>query len=282
MRIELAGRQPLLRRETPVHRADRKGSLVIDTRRLLFASPLDLAAIAALTHAAAARNASVAVITPEARSVTSYLQRMDVFTHLPTGSRIEGDLPSRPRGDRSATLTEVSPVSQATVERLVHRMGQMTWAHLEPGVRGLAFQSVGELIENAVSHGESEIGAFASAQVYSGATTGRPGLEFAICDTGVGILAHLRRNPQYQRLPDAHRALECALRPGVTGTGDKRGYGLHDVFRIARHGRARLMLRSGDGIASVVVRQPDHGRPRYATVTDPITGTWAWLRVHFS
>lgn len=45
MRVELTGRQPLLRRDMRVSAAE-EGQLVLDARRLIFASPLDLAAIA--------------------------------------------------------------------------------------------------------------------------------------------------------------------------------------------------------------------------------------------
>src|SRR5262249_3437797 len=99
--------------------------------------------------------------------------------------------------------------------------------------------------------------------------------------TGIGVLAHLRRNPQYHDLTDARTALDRALQPGVTGTTEERGYGLDDLFKITqRGGLARLVLRSGDGLASIVVHQHDR-RQRYAMAADQISGTWAWLRVRY-
>jgi hypothetical protein len=282
MRIELAGRHPLLRRKTPVHRADYQGALVLDARSLTFASPLDLAAMEALAHSAAASGFATRVITPSDSSVTSYLERMDVLARLPAGHEVHGPVPhGQARTDRSDALIEVMHVSASTEQDLVDRVGRVAFAHLAPAIRTLAFQSIGELIDNAVSHGVSDIGAFAAAQTYTGATTGRRGMEFAICDNGVGVLDHLRRRRRYRYLRTSTAALRRALRPGVTGTDDKRGNGLADLFNVAESGGyARLVLRSGDGLASVVVGQHDRRR-HYVTTADRIPGTWAWLRVRY-
>lgn len=281
MRIEIVGRRPLLRRVTPVHRADHDGELVLDAHGLLFASPLDLAAMAALANTAKARGASTTIITPDDPSITSYLERMDVLARLPAGSRVQGSVPQQRRAHRPDALIEVLPVSPTNEQDLVDRIGLMAFTHLDPAIRGLTFQSIGELIDNAVSHGASDLGAFAAAQVYTGATTGRRGMEFAICDTGIGILEHLRGNPENRDLQDEREALEHALQPGVTGTQDKRGNGLADLFNVTEAGGyARLVLRSGNGLASIVAPQHDRRR-HYVRAADPITGTWAWLRVRY-
>jgi hypothetical protein len=222
VRVELAGRQPLLRREVLIRQID-EGWLVLDARRLLFASPLDLAAIVALAHTAAARRTRVAFVPPRDVAVASYAQRMDVVGRLPVGAVIEGSLPSERRTDCSGVLLEVSPLSPATIDNLVTGLGRMATAHFEGGVAGLVFRGVGELIDNAASHGESRLGAFVSAQTYTGTTSGRRGFEFAVCDTGIGVLTHLRGNPKYVDVPDARSALACALQPGVTGTSEPAG-----------------------------------------------------------
>ncbi len=280
VRVELAGRQPLLRRDVRVCAAD-AGWLVLDARRLLFAGPLDLAAIVALAHAAAAEQTEVALVTPEDVNVAAYLQRMDVVRRMPAGIEIEGSLPDEQRTDRSRVLLEVSAMSAVTVDGLVNRLGRMISEHFAGAVAGLVFRGVGELIDNAVSHGDSRIGAFVAAQSYTGATSGRPGFEFAVCDTGIGVLDHLRGNPKYALVPDAQTALACAIQPGVTGTSEPRGYGLADLLQITRGGGVgRLVLRSGNGIASVALRRQSR-RDAYAAATPPIMGTWAWLRVRF-
>jgi hypothetical protein len=279
VRIELSGWRPLLRRETPVHHADHRGALVLDARNLAFASPLELVAMTTLARYGATRGATTSVLPPRDPSVASYLERMDVFASLSPDCEVLGDVPLQVRTDRSDTLVEVLPVSAGSERVLVDRVGRLAFTYLDPGIRHLAFQGVGELIDNAISHGASDIGAFAAVQTYTGATTGRRGMEFAICDTGIGILEHLRGKRRYRYLRTASSALRHALRPGVTGTRDKRGNGLADLFKITDGGGyARLVLRSGDGLASVVARQHDR-RLHYVTTADPIPGTWAWLRV---
>lgn len=268
------------RRELPVRPVD-DGWLVIDARRLTFACPLDLAAVVALAHAAADDGTRLALITPGNVDVTSYLQRMDVIRRLPTGSMIDGQLPGERRTDLSHLLMEVTQVTPDRVEDVVTRVGRMITTHFEQGVRGRVFQAVGELIDNAVSHGASDLGAFMAAQAYTGTTSRRPGLEFAICDTGIGVLAHLRRNPIHQDLSDARAALARALQPGATGTAEQRGYGLDDLLRVTRDGGvARLVLRSGNGIANVVVRLHER-RMSYVSSDAQVGGTWAWLRVRY-
>lgn len=255
--------------------------MVLDARRLIFACPLDLAGILAMARVAAASGARVGLLAPGDAGVASYLQRMDVVRQLPVGTKIDGRLPDQQRADRSRVLLEVSRVSASTVGGIVARAGQMIAARFESGIRGLVFTAVGELIDNAASHGASEQGAYMAAQAYTGRVSGGRGLEFAVCDTGIGVLAHLRRNPAYRHLPDASSALAKALQPGVTGTGDQRGHGLADLLQVTRAGGvARLVMRSGNGIASIVVRRLD----RHATHTDStpaVAGTWAWLRVRY-
>ena len=129
---------------------------------------------------------------------------------------------------------------------------------------GKVFAAMGELIDNAIDHGASGEGAFVAAQVYSGATSGRRGLEVAICDTGVGVLAHLRRNPKHADIPDSADALKQAFIPGVSGTTEDRGNGLSDLLSFLQFGGlARVHLRSGDGLATVTVgrrRRVEHTR----------------------
>lgn len=254
--------------------------MVLDARRLLFASPLDLAAITALAHAAAAREADVALRLPTDPAVASYLQRMDVLRRLPPGTEILGAAPPEQRTDCSKVLLELSLLSPATADELVTGLGTLTAARFEAHAARQVVQSAGELIDNAVTHGQSSLGAFVAAQAYTGATSRRPGFEFAVCDTGVGVLDHLRGNPSYADIPDVLCALACAVQPGVTGTDDRRGNGLADLLEITQVGVGRLVLRSGDGIASIALR---HGQRRDAFAESSLTiaGTWAWLRARF-
>ena len=118
-----------------------------------------------------------------------------------------------------------------------------------------------------------------AAQTYTGRTSGRRGLELAVIDGGIGILEHLRRNPRYGRFAHASTAIRHAVRPGVTGTRDHRGYGFSDILDVvAGAGLGRLVLRSGDGIGRITVRGSNR-RQEFTSCPVAIDGTWAWLRV---
>ncbi|HCT80677.1 MAG TPA: hypothetical protein DGT23_29740 [Micromonosporaceae bacterium] len=279
MRIELTGRHPFLRRTTPVHHEADDAGLVLDARGLGFASPLELTAIPALAHTAQELGASTAILVPANDDVTSYMQRMNVFRLLPADTSVVGHLPDQQRRDRSAVLIEVFGLTPNTEGELAERIGDLAVAHLGPSEGRLFFQSAGELIDNAISHGCSDIGAFAAAQTYTGKTSRRRGLEFAVCDTGIGVHRHLKRNPRHGEIPNAESALDLATRKGVTGTPDRRGNGLYDLFNVANAGGySRLVMRSGKGLANIVARDDDRRRA-FTAVADPIRGTWAWLRV---
>src|SRR5260370_38195412 len=106
---------------------------------------------------------------------------MEVVRRLPEGSEIQGSPPPERRTDCSGVLLEVSPLSPSTAQDLVTRLGRLAAAQFESRVAGLVFRGAGELIDNAVSHGQSPSGAFVSAQAYPGATSRRPGFEVALC-----------------------------------------------------------------------------------------------------
>ncbi|MFD4605352.1 hypothetical protein ACFWPQ_45980 [Streptomyces sp. NPDC058464] len=280
MLLLLTGRHPLLRDNLRLQDHSRP-ELVIDCRRLEFASPLDLAAVAALTHTHAADGADIVILLPEQRSVASYLQRMDLLKHLPEGVRVEGALPPEVRNDHSASLLEVTPLSGAAVGEVNQRIGFVATTHLGRRFGRQAFTGLGELIDNAVSHGASSLGAFITAQAYSGKTTGRRRLEVSVCDTGIGVLNHLRRNPQHSDVADSVHALERALSPCISGTGEDRGNGLPDVLRGAKETAiTSLILRSGNGVVAAS-HYREHTFTAYRRIPDWVTGTWAWLRVSF-
>lgn len=282
MEFQLAGRHPLLRRELHMAGADLDG-LVIGAQRLQFASPLDLTAMAAMAWTYAAAGVPVGLRTPRELHVTSYLQRMDLLTHLPEGTRIEGSVPDEVRTDRSTTLLEVSPLTEESEAGISSRLGAVIQANFAESVSRRVFQGIGELIDNATTHGSSATGAYIAAQFYSGRTTNVPRLEVAICDTGIGVLDHLRQNPDHAGLSTSADALMRALEPNVTGTGahEKRGNGLPDLLRFTGQvGTARLVMRSGDGLTRVGRR--GHGSTRsQLTTSNSVQGTWAWVRVSF-
>ena len=73
--------------------------------------------------------------------------------------------------------------------------------------------------------------------------------EFAIMDSGIGVLASLRRSPEYQDLTDSGTALEIAIKDGQSRLRYKdsgRGYGYHTLFVSLANLNGELRFRSGD------------------------------------
>jgi hypothetical protein len=275
--IDLSGRHPLLRSELSATSAidDR---LVLDARRLRFAGPQELAAIVTLASIASTDGREVVLRMPDDEDVTSYLQRMNVVELLEPIATIDGSLIAQRRMDCSSKLLEVTALSPANADSIAESLGRMGRMQLGTRTATAAFHGIAELIDNAVTHGRGSSGAFVTAQAYSGLTSKRPGLEFAVCDTGIGVMPHLRQNPSNANIVDGETALRRALTAGVTGTQQTRGYGLSDLLDATKRGGVgRLVLRSGSAIASVVVRQKRIITCR--TVAVPIKGVWAWLRV---
>ena len=282
MNLILPGRQPLLRTEMRVTGLDEE-QLVIDGRDLRFAGPLELTAAAALTHVHARAGEPVLLYLPNRDEVTSYAQRMDLLEHLAPETKVHGYTPFEVRNDCSTRLLEVTPLNLTTRQPVVDRLRLLAQANFRSPLADRVVTGITELVDNAVTHGHSETGAFIAAQVYSGRTTRHPRLEVAVCDTGMGVLEHLRRGPHADRtrVTTCSDSLRRAFRRGVTGTDDERGYGLCDVFaRTEELGIARVVLRSGDGLARVA-RRGKVRRLLRRTTECSTPGTWAWARVGF-
>lgn len=275
--LEAAGRHPLLT-HGPVLTEDGSNLLTIDMRRLKFASPFDLAATAAVADAAIDRQ-PVRVLLPDADDVASYVVRMNLLEVLHDTVTVVGVVPTGPRKPLDSVLVELTRItSPDDAQRVGGAFAGIVLEQFGDAARSV-FRATGELLDNAVSHGRSAGGAFAAVQYYTGATSGREGLEFAICDNGIGVLNHLRHNQRYAGITTSRQALKKAVKEKVSGVDPDRGYGLFDVVKIIGSlDLASLVIASGD--ASLFKRQAD-GRliTEEKRMTSPIGGTWAWLRV---
>lgn len=277
MRIELAGRNPLRRRELKADYHEDKGNLVLDARGLQWVSPLELAATVVMGIDGAAQGREVRLLLPHDPKVASYLVRMNVVERLAPVAEVDGTIPDQNRQDHSDTLMEVTEVTPSNVEKLSGKLGAMVTASLGQRAGGAAYRSLAELLGNATTHGLSASGAFTAAQLYSGARSRTPGFEFAVCDAGCGILDRLRVSGGRHHL-DGPAALERVL-DGVAGSPQGRGHGLSSLWRHAvRNGNGgELMLRSSGAVATVRLREQP---TRICSTVAPTTGgTWVWLRV---
>ncbi|WP_435771393.1 hypothetical protein [Nocardioides sp. SYSU DS0651] len=255
-------------------------SLLLDATQLGFASPLDLAGLVATAHWASAESIPVTVKVPTDDSVASYLERMNVLRRMPSRTRVVGRVPTSPRTDLQGRLLEVTHLTEGNVDDVADQVGRLVtsfYADYSPTAGHVVYRACGELLANAVEHGRSVTGAFVAAQTYTGETTDAPRLEFAVCDTGIGVMNHLRRNPRHSHLTRDEIALSTALQAGVSGVEDDRGNGLSDLVDHTRHhGRIHFQMRSGRG----EIRVCGNAETREQTLSDrpdQTTGTWAWL-----
>lgn len=254
--------------------------LVLDATMLGFACPLDLAGVVAWAHWAASSSMRVTLKMPHDVSMASYLQRMDVLRHMPSRIRILGRVPPDARTDQSGRLLEVTALNPGNVDDLAERLGLLVTGFYGSDTEAGAtvFRACSELMGNATEHGSSERGAFMAAQLHTGTTTDGPRLEFAVCDTGIGVMEHLRTNPRYAHYKQDKHAIAKAMEAGVSGIrGDRRGNGLSDVIEHTRQfGEVDFQIRSGRGEVRV------HGSPQKHLESlfdrpDQTAGTWAWL-----
>jgi hypothetical protein len=276
--LVLAGDRPLA--EAAFLSGSGNYSLVINATKLTFACPLDLAGIVATAHWAASCEIRVTLELPTDPAATAYLQRMDVLRQMPTRTQILGRVPPDARGDHHGSLMEVAALNERNVNDLSERLGPLvTGCYRDHSEAGAAvFRACSELIGNATEHGVSDRGAFMAAQVHTCRTSGLSRLEFAVCDTGIGIMNHLRHNPKYQYLTRDEVAIDKAIQAGVSGvTSATRGNGLSDVVSdTRRYGRVDFQIRSGRGEVRVA-GTPENYKTSMSDRLDQTSGTWAWL-----
>jgi hypothetical protein len=271
VRIRLAGSQPL---HAPVleHAAAESSGAIFDATDLTFASPLDLAGVAAWAARLRYEGNPVGFALPADGDVRRYLTRMDLVAHLDgAGVRVAGSSCSVRRADRGDVLLEVRRIRDpADAERFANDAYELARRHTSDSSAAAAAKMLGELLDNAITHADSPVGVYAAAQVHQRAAD----VQLAVADAGIGIRSHLARNPCFRNLTAA-QALNAALEPGVTGTSERRGNGLPDLLTTASGFGGQLLLRSDDGYAQVMAASSDR---QFAEAAD-VPGTWAWVHV---
>jgi len=272
VRIRLAGKQPLHAPALGQVPPEGRPVLIFDASDMTFASPLDLAGVAAWAARLCHDGTPVEFALPDDGDVCRYLVRMDLVNQLrQAGVTVTGMVPSIRRADRADVLLEVRRIcGPADTERFCTDAYELARRHTADRSAAAGATMLGELLDNAITHAGSPVGVYAAAQVHQ-----RSGdLELAVADGGIGVRTHLARNPSFRNLTAA-QALRAALLPGVTGTSEKRGNGLPDLLRTASGFGGHLLLRSGDGYAQVMTASPG----QEFTAAGHVPGTWAWVHV---
>lgn len=99
--------------------------------------------------------------------------------------------------------------------------------------------SLGELMDNVISHAESPVGGFVQATAYRGSNR----VEFIVADGGIGIA-------QSMGIDDPARALRSAIAEGVTRDQSvNAGNGLFGSYRVAALSEnGQFEIHSGNGV----------------------------------
>jgi hypothetical protein len=272
--LRLIGRAPLL----ALHELPRAWPpTTIDLAGLTWATPFDVAALAILWSRLREQNAAPEVVVPDDAEVRAYLVDVGLDQVVPGawgaggGSRVEPPLVPLTHLESSESWDEVLanlwPAVRAALGEYPHAK------------RTLDIMS--ELVDNATTHGHSAVGAFVCAQQYTGATSSHePGIWVGIADAGIGIPKHLRGNARYARVRSDVELIRQARRPWVTGTADRRGWGLVEVFEdAAASGPSHLLIRSGRGEGQFRLREGSRVHARYRALRQAVGGAWVHVRI---
>jgi hypothetical protein len=112
--------------------------------------------------------------------------------------------------------------------------------------------AIRELADNVIQHSEaSASGIAAFARVADR-------FEYVVADSGIGMLASLRRAPEFRSLRDDLEALPLAVTPGVSRHGRSvgYGYGYRAVFLPLRAAYGSVRLRSGRAVLQMAGAGP--------------------------
>jgi anti-sigma regulatory factor (Ser/Thr protein kinase) len=245
VRVRLGSNEPFHRPTIDTYDTD-EADVIFDATHLAFASPLDLVAVTSWASTSCAKGQVVHLDFPSNMDVRNYLSRMNVVAHLEAaGVLFDRTAPRIHRNDRANVLIEVRRIDVADdVEEFSHDALTLLRRHITKHEAAVALRMLGELLGNAAEHANSATGVFVCAQVY------QHQLELAVADAGIGVRAHLTRNPKYRHV-DEVEALDYALMPGVSGTSERRGNGLSDLLNDTSDYGGRVVLRSQGGHAMV-------------------------------
>lgn len=118
--------------------------------------------------------------------------------------------------------------------------------------------AISELADNVIQHSEASNSGFAAFA----RSTGK--FEYVVADSGIGMLASLRRAPEFRALRDDLEALPLAVTPGISrhGRGVGYGYGYRAVFLPLRAAHGTVRLRSGQAVLEIAGMGPEPDQAR--------------------
>jgi anti-sigma regulatory factor (Ser/Thr protein kinase) len=195
--------------------------------------------VRAAIHAAGLADDRVWEVVPRTLELARQLnegKNPEAFARLKQGQLLSGHLP----GQNVKSFEKIEPFANDISQALVPQ------PELEDTRLTLRYVVV-ELLRNVVQHSHSPMGARVEADLRN-VESGRPMLQLAVADAGVGIPASLRA--LHPNLVDPEAALEKSLWPhisgtfeeGLTGTQQNAGMGLFFIAEMAKLTGGTLLI----------------------------------------
>jgi len=180
-----------------------------------------------------------------------YLNRIDFYEN------IEIDVPFIYRNDSTGRFREIENINSVEEVRNVSN-DLVTIIENQANVSEKLVDDIesclGEILDNIFHHSYSPIDGFVCAQTFSQ----KREAEFAICDTGIGIMESLLKNPENSFIADDKDAIEKAVQNGVTGTVDfnaagfqNSGEGLYFIKEALLSNNGKFKIYSGKGMMEI-------------------------------
>lgn len=262
--LKLVGPQPLLRRGV---KARTYSPRVIDLSEATWLAPFDVAALAVIWRRLDGDGRRPEIVEPRDPDARRHYYRTGL-ADLVGGGGSSSDQPL-------LRLTRLA-VAEDWDDMLVDLWPEPHPPLPEPATTLRMIDILSELIDNAGTHGRSDAGTFIAADYFPDAS----GIWLAVTDGGRGIPAHLRGNPSYADIKNDPELIQLARRPEVTGTADRRGWGLVQVFEQgAEVGPSEVVIRSGHGEGYFRLHPGRRPYARYRQIRPAVPGTWVHVRL---
>jgi len=241
----------------------------IDLQKVTFVYPSGLTILTAAILDLRRRGFEISVERPEAANVDSYLTRINFYDF----AKVEADYPW-PRRDPSGRFLELVQLrDEKEVERAVGDLCKILHEQKVTGidrVQDAVRYALLEIVENVFHHARSPISAIVCAQSYPSLQQ----VELAVVDTGRGIAASLRDNPQlFGKFRTDVEAIQWAVKLKITGRPDQNtGQGLFFTLEFIKQNRGDGCIHSYGGSLWIQKGQP-------TSKSAPLwRGTWVALR----
>jgi hypothetical protein len=127
-----------------------------------------------------------------------------------------------------------------------------------------------EMVDNVWQHSDTPSPGLLAYQVR------RRRFGFCVADTGVGVLASLRRNPRHRQLSSSMEAIRSAIEPGVSRSRDGGGMGFPSLLHALADLWGTARIRSGE--AGLVIDRTEDERKKHFVYLPPLPGVHISVR----